>query len=57
MTRLLIAAMFLPSLAACGIDGAPIPPSEVEEEDRTPVANQGGITISGNAEIGVAGSF
>jgi len=39
------------ALAACGVDGAPRPPSEVEE------AREPGLTISGSAEIGVGGTF
>ncbi|MFO6465696.1 argininosuccinate lyase [Jannaschia sp. KMU-145] len=36
-------------LAACGVDGPPIPPSEVEPEDR--------VTISGSVGVGVRGSL
>ncbi len=46
----LIPLLFL--LAACGVDGAPVRPSDVEER-----APQGGILISGSASAGVSGSF
>jgi predicted small lipoprotein YifL len=36
-------------LTACGVDGPPVPPSEVEDEPRT------GITVTGSAEFGIRG--
>lgn len=51
MSRL-IPALLLLILAACGVDGDPVPPNEVEEgEKRT------GITISGTASAGIAGTL
>ncbi|MCK0169218.1 argininosuccinate lyase [Jannaschia sp. S6380] len=38
-------------LTACGVDGPPIPPSEVEEERRP------GVTISGSVEAGLVRTF
>jgi predicted small lipoprotein YifL len=40
-------------LAGCGVDGPPVPPSQVEEEARTAT----GLTLSGSAEFGISGSF
>ena len=39
-------------LAACGVDGPPVPPSQVEPRDRQP-----GVTVSGSAEFGIARTF
>ncbi len=39
----------LPILAACGIDGDPVPPSEAK-------ATETGIHLSGSVGIGVSGS-
>ncbi|MEJ6395688.1 argininosuccinate lyase [Gymnodinialimonas sp. 2305UL16-5] len=36
-------------LAACGVDGAPIPP----DEDETPPV---GVAVTGQVEVGIAGS-
>jgi predicted small lipoprotein YifL len=44
-----LALLFLLSLAACGVDGPPVPPSEVEEEASP------GITVTGSAEFGIRG--
>jgi hypothetical protein len=38
-------------LAACGVDGAPVPPSQVEEKSPS------GVTISGSAEFGIGRTF
>jgi predicted small lipoprotein YifL len=38
-------------LAACGVDGPPIPPSQVPEEERPARSN---ILITGSAGIGVS---
>ena len=46
--RLLIFLGGLALLAACGVDGKPIPPDSRERP-------AGGINISGNAKMGVAG--
>ncbi|MFV0358239.1 argininosuccinate lyase [Tropicimonas sp.] len=35
-------------LAACGVDGSPLPP---DDSERPPA----GITLSGRAEVGIAG--
>lgn len=35
-------------LAACGVDGAPVRPSDVEREP------QSGVTVSGSVEVGIA---
>ena len=43
--------IFVALLAACGVDGAPVPPSEVEEEDRP----RSGVIISGSVGVGVVG--
>ena len=34
------------SLAACGVDGAPVRPSDVEPRS--------GVTVSGSVEVGIA---
>lgn len=39
-------------LAACGVDGPPVPPSEAEAAPASP-----GVTLSGSAEIGVSRKF
>jgi hypothetical protein len=39
-------------VAACGVDGRPIPPSQVPDEEREV---RTGILVTGSAEIGVAG--
>ena len=49
MTRLL-ALCCLALLPACGVDGPPIPPSQVPATVPEP-----GIAISGQAQIGVVG--
>lgn len=49
MTRLLALAC-LALLPACGVDGPPIPPSQVPAE--TP---ESGVTMSGQARIGIVG--
>ncbi|MDB2407257.1 hypothetical protein N9W17_01825 [Jannaschia sp.] len=46
------ALVLLLTLSACGIDGPPVPPSEVEEDRQ-----QTGVTLSGSAEFGVSGRF
>ncbi|WP_167766944.1 hypothetical protein [Jannaschia formosa] len=46
----LLPAVLLVLLGACGVDGPPVPPSEVEEE-----ARRSGVTVTGSAEIGVSG--
>ena len=51
--RLLALALVTSALCACGIDGPPVPPSEVGETD----APRTGVTVSGSAGVGVAGSF
>lgn len=48
MTRLAASLTLFALLAACGADGPPLPPSK---------ANTPGITLSGEARIGVAGSL
>ncbi|MEM9795019.1 MAG: argininosuccinate lyase [Pseudomonadota bacterium] len=40
-------------IAACGVDGPPIPPSQVEE--REPEEARTGLTITGSAEFGITG--
>lgn len=49
MTRL-FALVSLTLLAACGVDGPPIPPSQVPAEPAEP-----GVTMSGQAQIGIVG--
>ncbi|PWJ22474.1 argininosuccinate lyase [Jannaschia seohaensis] len=49
--RKLIAALAL-TLAGCGVDGPPVPPSQVDEDDSRP---PNGVTITGTAEFGVSG--
>ncbi|WP_173861027.1 hypothetical protein [Tabrizicola sp. TH137] len=49
MTRLLALAC-LALVAACGVDGPPIPPSQVPAEAQTT-----GISVTGTAEIGIVG--
>ena len=49
MNRLLALAC-LALLPACGVDGPPIPPSQVPAEPQ-----QSGVSITGTAEIGVVG--
>lgn len=44
MTRTILTLLTLATLAACGADGAPKPP-----------APKPGITISGQAQVGVVG--
>jgi len=52
MTRRALLAAALPLLAACGVDGPPVPPppKPAEEPER-----RGGITVSGSVGVGVAG--
>jgi predicted small lipoprotein YifL len=45
-----LALLLLLALGACGVDGPPVPPSEVEEEELRP-----GITVTGSAEFGIRG--
>ncbi|MEM9249042.1 MAG: argininosuccinate lyase [Pseudomonadota bacterium] len=47
--RRLIAVVLLLGVAACGVDGPPVPPAD--DRDRP----EPGITISGTAEVGVSG--
>ena len=49
MTRLFALAS-LALLAACGVDGPPIPPSQVPAEPPPPA-----VTMSGQVQIGVVG--
>lgn len=42
---------FVLLLTACGVDGAPVPPSDVEERPAT------GFTLSGSAEVGIGRRF
>lgn len=39
-------------LAACGVDGAPIAPKDVEENKPEP-----GVTVSGNVSVGIGGTL
>lgn len=39
-------------LAACGVDGPPVRPSDVEDEGVAP-----GVTLSGSVEVGIARKF
>ncbi|WP_299813758.1 argininosuccinate lyase [uncultured Jannaschia sp.] len=41
-------------LAGCGIDGRPVPPSEVGSEPRNPEPS---VTISGSATAGIVRTF
>ncbi|KIT16431.1 argininosuccinate lyase [Jannaschia aquimarina] len=45
--------LLLLMLAACGVDGDPVPPSEVEDAEQ----RRTGITISGTVEAGIASRF
>ena len=49
MTRAAIAFLVLTGLAGCGADGAPIPPATEPA--------QTGVTVAGDARIGVVGQF
>ncbi|SDY61916.1 hypothetical protein SAMN05444004_102152 [Jannaschia faecimaris] len=40
-------------LAACGVEGAPVPPSEAEAE----AAAQTGVSLSGSVEMGISRTF
>ena len=53
MTRLPFIALMLLALAACGIDGAPIPPGEDEPREK----EETGITVSGDARLGTTVGF
>ncbi len=44
MTRRIVTLLTLATLAACGADGAPKPP-----------APQSGLTVTGQAQVGVVG--
>lgn len=48
----IMAALFILSLAACGVDGEP----ERPERAATPVGPPLGLAITGTASIGIAGS-
>lgn len=39
-------------LAACGVDGPPVPPSEAEDKTTGP-----GVTLSGSVEVGIGRKF
>ena len=39
-------------LAACGVDGPPVPPSQAEDDARGPR-----ILVTGSASVGVGGRF
>lgn len=39
-------------LAACGVDGAPVPPDSTPDARPTP-----GVTVSGTAEFGISRKF
>ncbi len=43
------AALLLLALAACGVDGPPLPPAD-------PAPARPGLSISGTAEVGVSGT-
>jgi uncharacterized protein YggE len=49
MTRQLACFSLLASLAACGVDGAPTPPAQ-----QAP-APQPGVTVTGDAQVGIVG--
>ncbi|SFC92307.1 argininosuccinate lyase [Tropicimonas isoalkanivorans] len=49
MRRGLFLLLGLCALSACGVDGAPVPPSD------RPDHVQPGITLSGSAKVGVVG--
>lgn len=49
MTRAAFALLVLTALAGCGADGAPIPPASG--------APQTGVTVGGDARIGVVGGY
>lgn len=53
MKPLLFALSLL--LAACGIAGPPVPPSQVDPDDRPAARTE--ILVSGRAEAGVTGRF
>ena len=44
------AILMLLALAACGVDGDPVPPSEAD-------AVEPGISLSGSVDIGVSGTL
>ncbi|WP_179379104.1 argininosuccinate lyase [Jannaschia marina] len=53
MTRALTALVLTALLAACGVDGEPVPPSEAAAEQ----TSGPGLTISGSAEVGIRRTF
>ncbi|WP_172329257.1 hypothetical protein [Mangrovicoccus sp. HB161399] len=52
MRLLALAALAL--LAACGVDGPPLKPQPQQQEETA--ARRPGVTVSGSASMGVAGS-
>lgn len=52
MIRLSLFSLFVLATAACGLDGEP-----QEPDGRIQTAPQAGISVSGDARIGVVGGF
>jgi predicted small lipoprotein YifL len=50
MTVRVLALALVALVAACGIDGPPVPPSEAEE---APTSRNQGVVISGSIEAGI----